>query len=227
MTDNSQAKPAVKPSAHSSALGQNKEPMKKGYHHGDLHHVLMSEAAKMIREEGEAALSMRKLAIRAGVSRTAPYHHFKDKQGLLCAVAEEGFRLFDGMAQSPAPRVDLFDYLRKRMREYVNFAIDHPEYYNLMFSSAIWASNDVSQTLKDKAYDSFRLYSQQVNQLCGETPLPEGVTSLRVAQLSWSTFHGLSRLMIDGIYLDKTALEAIFDAADKLLVSVVKIKSQS
>ena len=182
----------------------------------------MHEASRIIREEGESALSMRKLAIRAGVSRTAPYHHFQDKQGLLCALAEEGFRRFDELVERRLEIDDLFDHLRHRMRDYVNFAIENPEYYNLMFSSAIWTSANVSQTLKDKAYGSFRLYSQRVSQLCANASLPEGVTSLRVAQLSWSTFHGLSRLMIDGIYLDKTALEEIFDTASKLLVPLIK-----
>jgi AcrR family transcriptional regulator len=191
---------------------------KKGYHHGDLRQVLIDEAAKMIRQDGEVALSMRKLATQVGVSRTAPYHHFEDKQGLLCAVAEEGFRRFDMIIKQQLEPDDLGHYLQQRMRDYVNFAIENPEYYDLMFSSSIWTSAEVSQTLKDKAYSSFRRYTDKVVQLSGDHQLPDGVTPLRVAQLSWSTFHGLSRLMIDGIYVDKTALDALFDAATKLLI---------
>ena len=200
----------------------NESPTKRGYHHGDLQQVLMAEAAKMIREEGEAALSMRKLAIRTGVSRTAPYHHFKDKQGLLCAIAEEGFKRFDQIVEGPLEEDDLFEHLRQKMRDYVNFAIDHPEYYNLMFSSTIWTSGDVSQSLKDKAYESFHLYSNRVSKLCQQVQLPDGVTPLRITQLSWRSSHGLSRLMIDGIYLDKTALESIFETASKLLEPLIR-----
>ncbi len=191
---------------------------KKGYHHGSLREALVDEAAKMIREDGEAALSMRKLAARAGVSRTAPYHHFKDKQDLLCAVAEEGFRRFDVIVEKHLELDDLREHLRRHMREYVNFAIENPEYYDLMFSSHIWTSDQVSVTLKERAYNSFRMYTECVTRLCNGVVLPEGVVPLRVAQLSWSTFHGLSRLMIDGIYIDKAAIEAIFDTATRLLI---------
>ncbi len=61
---------------------------KKAYHHGDLKSVLLDETARILREEGEDALSLRRLAANIGVSRTAPYHHFRDKQSLLCAVAD-------------------------------------------------------------------------------------------------------------------------------------------
>ena len=70
---------------------------KKAYHHGDLRKALLDEAARLLREEGEAGLSMRKLAGHAGVSRTAAYQNFKDKQELLCAIAEEGFRLYQAV----------------------------------------------------------------------------------------------------------------------------------
>ena len=191
---------------------------KKTYHHGDLRQVLISEAAKMIREEGEAALSMRKLATNSGVSRTAPYHHFEDKQDLLCAVAEEGFRKFDALFANDEITNDLQQYLQTRLRNYVNFAVENAEYYDLMFSSQIWKSEKVSASLKAKAYASFKIFADSIISLCEKTELPEGIAPLRVAQLSWATFHGLSRLMIDGIYVEKTAIEAIFDTVTKLVI---------
>jgi hypothetical protein len=53
--------------------------------------------------------------------------------------------------------------------------------------------------------------------LCENVALPPDATPLRIAQLSWSTFHGMSRLVIDGIYVDKTAIDAMLDTATKLL----------
>ena len=49
------------------------------YHHGDLYSSLLTTATSMILAGGVEALSLRKLAIRIGVSRTAAYHHIKDK----------------------------------------------------------------------------------------------------------------------------------------------------
>ncbi|MBN2370144.1 MAG: TetR/AcrR family transcriptional regulator [Vicinamibacteria bacterium] len=108
------------------------------YHHGDLRRTLIREAVRLIRTGGDEALSLREAARRAGVSQTAPYRHFADKQALVAAVAEEGFRtlmrsirrVFMRAAGDPAER------LRALGVEYVRFAMKHPAEYHLMFGTA-------------------------------------------------------------------------------------------
>ena len=63
------------------------------YHHGDLRRALLDEALRTIQDDGVEALTLRAIAVRLGVSRTALYRHFTDKRALLSAVATEGFRL--------------------------------------------------------------------------------------------------------------------------------------
>ena len=63
------------------------------YHHGDLRRALLLEAVRTIHAEGAAALTLRDVGDRLGVSRTALYRHFADKQALLDEVAAEGFRM--------------------------------------------------------------------------------------------------------------------------------------
>src|SRR5262249_42865731 len=68
------------------------------YHHGRLRAALLTEAERVLREDGIEALSLRELARRAGVSHAAPRRHFTDRQALLDALAEAGFtRLADEM----------------------------------------------------------------------------------------------------------------------------------
>src|SRR3954470_3673133 len=62
------------------------------YHHGDLARAMLQEAVRVIQADGVAALTLRGVADTLGVSRTALYRHFSDKQELLTAVAREGFR---------------------------------------------------------------------------------------------------------------------------------------
>src|SRR5688500_14140574 len=57
-------------------------PPTRPYHHGDLPAALLAAAAAEIAEVGPAAMSLRKVAGRAGVSHTAAAHHFGDKRGL-------------------------------------------------------------------------------------------------------------------------------------------------
>ena len=71
----------------------------KPYHHGDLRRALVEAAERILENEGPSALSLRAVAREAGVSAAAPYHHFKDKNELLAAIAQEGFELLAQVRQ--------------------------------------------------------------------------------------------------------------------------------
>ena len=105
------------------------------YHRENLRNVLLQQAAQMIHESGVEALSMRKLAERAGVSRTAAYHYFADKNELLCDIAEAGYQRsikMQAMAAEDATSSGA-QQIRQLVTEYVRFAADNPEQYDLMY----------------------------------------------------------------------------------------------
>jgi AcrR family transcriptional regulator len=185
---------------------------KKSYHHGDLRRSLLDEAALLIREEGEAGLSMRRLAARAGVSRTAPYHHFKDKQDLLCAIAEEGFNRYLSVLSLDGSELSE-QKLRQFVRAYLDFALDNVEYYDLMFGSHLWKTGQITESLKTEAHGSFRFYLEQVRSWQDQGLINSKLDVLRYAQVSWSTLHGMCRLLIDGIYLDSESMGPMCDQA--------------
>lgn len=190
----------------------------KPYHHGDLRRQILDEAARLLKEEGEAGLSMRKLAQNLGVSRTAPYHHFTDKQALLCGVAEEGFRRLREVVRTP-PYVKGAEIseasVRVFVRRYVQFSIDNAEYYELMFGARLWKSQQLSDSLKIEAHDAFKVYIEQIR-AWQQSIINSNIDALRFAQVSWSTLHGMSRLLIDGIYLDVSAINVMSDTAAKM-----------
>ena len=68
-----------------------KRPPPKPYHHGDLHREILCAARELLEESNIASLSLRAVAKRVGVSHTAPYRHFKDKESLLAGIAGIGF----------------------------------------------------------------------------------------------------------------------------------------
>ena len=65
----------------------------RAYHHGDLRKALLDAASALLAEVGVAAISLREVARRAGVSHNAPYRHFADRDALLAALALQGFEV--------------------------------------------------------------------------------------------------------------------------------------
>lgn len=192
------------------------------YHHGDLRRTLLDEAALIIRENGEAGLSLRKLAIKAGVSHTAPYHHFKDKQELLSAIAEEGFCRFRDILTMEGSELSE-KRLQRFVRDYLAFAVDHAEYYDLMFGGHLWKSDRVFPALQKEAHGLFRAYAELVRSWQQQKLINPELNTLRYSQVSWSTLHGMSRLLIDGIYLDSKAMKPICDHAATMFWRELKL----
>jgi len=199
-------------------------PQAGRYHHGDLRAALLREAAMLLREQGVEGLSLRRLAERAGVSRTAPYHHFEDKNALLCALAENGFRQLDGLMEHVSFQADDPEPgLRRFVRAYLRFASDDPEQYELMFGRTLWKAGRPTDSLTRVAHGCFRRYVEKLDaDGLGAAALPGGGDPLRVAQASWATLHGLCRLLLDGIYVDQQDMEAVSDQAVALMLAAVR-----
>lgn len=198
----------------------------RSYHHGDLRSELLDAAARLLREEGEAGLSMRRLAQELGVSRTAPYHHFADKHSLLCGVAEEGFRRFRRVlseSELGLHGVLREDSLRDFSRRYVDFAVNNAEYYDLMFGGKLWKSQALTESLKTEAYRAFREYLGYIRGYQQQGQISLEVAPLRFAQLSWSTLHGISRLLIDGIYLESEVVEEMCRTAAEMFARQARL----
>lgn len=192
----------------------------KQYHHGDLRRALVAATRDMIRAGGVEAVSLRKLAERVGVSRTAAYHYFKDKNVLLCTLAEEGFRHWKenlGQILHDETR-SLEDRYRAYIRWYMDYAMDNAEYYDLMFGRAIWKQNSATDSLKTIAYEMFQQQVEMTRQCQEAGFLPAEEDSLRLAQVSWGTLHGLARLLIDGIYTEGSHIDEMCDCAANLLM---------
>lgn len=180
--------------------------LKSNYHHGDLCQSLIATASELIREHGVDALSMRKLADHVGVSRTAPYHHYKDKNELLCAIAEEGFRLQRervGQFNPDSAEDNAAEQFELLMRHYIEFAIEHPAHYELMYGGNIWKHKRATPSLEKAAKETFKQWLIRIEALQTANLLTRQESALRVAQVTWATMHGLCRLANDGIYIDQ------------------------
>lgn len=164
------------------------------YHHGDLRPALLRAARRVLEKDGPAALSLRGLARRAGVSHNAPYRHFADREALLAALAADGFRML-GEALRGAPRRDMGE-------AYVRFALEHPQLFRLMFGGHIAFSRHGE--LERAAASPYRAL---VDAFRAE---PSIADPEKAAAAAWSLVHGLSHLLLDGHFPSQAGDRAAF-----------------
>src|SRR5512136_1730033 len=119
-------------------------PGKKSYHHGDLKNALIKAGADLLSKEGVNALSLRKVAQRAGVSHAAPYAHFADKQALIAAISTEGYKdLYERIAQvAERYRSDPLRRFVEASWAYVQYALDEPGHFKVTLSGMIEKEQD-------------------------------------------------------------------------------------
>ena len=195
---------------------------KKPYHHGDLRIALLQAATDLIAEGGVESLSIRKLADKAGVSRTAPYHHFKDKNELLCAIAEQGFHLQDQLIEAlneNAKELNPVEQFERYVITYIRFADEQRETYDLMYGRDIWKTGAPTPTLQEVSRNSFRVLLNWVEELQAEGVFEPSLPALRIAQSAWASIHGLCRLFNDGIYVNREDLQDIARTSVQLLIN--------
>jgi AcrR family transcriptional regulator len=167
------------------------------YHHGDLRRALIDQALRTIDKRGVDGLTLRAVGESLGVSRTALYRHFSDKQALVAAVAREGFRtlrlaLVNAWERHGGGRAG-FDAMGEA---YLQFALAHPSHYRVMFGRFV-ESRACDPELITEAEAAFQaLVAALVDQ-----QRDGGVRNddpVMLARFVWSVTHGVAMLAIDG-----------------------------
>ena len=164
------------------------------YHHGDLRHALLDAALALLADDGANALTLRKIAKRAGVSHAAPAHHFGDLDGLLDALATLGYeRLAASMRRERAGHDDPQDRLEAIGVGYVAFAVDEPELFAITFRRPPERYANVGLvTAARQSYAELEDAVAGVLPHAGETVRAETRTAL------WSLVHGYAALHVAG-----------------------------
>jgi AcrR family transcriptional regulator len=163
------------------------------YHHGDLRNALIAAGVRMLATGGEQTLSLRQLAREAGVSHNAPYMHFADKEALLAAVAEEGFGLLAEQlnAALTAAGSDWPLRLQAGSWAYVQFALDHPAHFNVMFRDY---ELDQYPSYFKASLEALAILEALV--VAGQAEgLVRAGDSRQLATLVWSLLHGLATIL--------------------------------
>lgn len=159
---------------------------------------LVRVAAALLEDEGRAAVTLRELGRRAGLSRSAPYRHFEGKEGLLAAVAADGLRSLHrelASAKASAPDADPVAQLEAMGRAHVRFARLHPERYGLIFSGDFGGVDDAD--LADAVAEASELFVGTVAAGVARGLLPAG-DPRQLAAAVLAAAHGAAALAAVG-----------------------------
>ena len=181
---------------------------------------LASAAIKIISKSGLLNFTLREVAAKVGVSHTATYKHFRNKQALLAFIAETGFndlvgRTKEKIKKAKSPEEKLFFY----GEVYIAFAIEKPEHFKVMFGEVMMNAPDYSDLLSI-CTESFMLLTSileeiQISGKLKTRTVMDGTIS------AWSVVHGLATLYTEHqlYFLKETDPKISFE---KLSVTVRK-----
>ena len=161
------------------------------YHHGDLSRALVDAARRILEKDGPAALSLRAVAREAGVSPAAPYHHFKDKNDLLEAVAHEGWVAIDNaLLEARAAASDAKERMTGLGVAYVRFARDNPALYRVMYDRSRDKDALPEQMKEEGAYCQVR---DTISEQSGGDVSDIDLELATIA--AWCAGHGLAEMI--------------------------------
>lgn len=170
----------------------------RAYHHGDLRKTLLDTAVEHIAREGTEGLSLRALAREAGVSPTAPYRHFENRQALLAALATEGFRELGSRMETDPERLTLEPavvFFEAGMT-YVTYARENGVKYHLMFGDTIGDFTDHADLLE--ASQACYAHFEAMLQAGIDTGVLLQIPVRELGAVVWSMVHGVAGMLIAG-----------------------------
>lgn len=168
----------------------------KPYHHGDLELAIIQAAITFIETKGAESLSLRTIAKECGVSATAIYRHFANKEALFAKIATEGFKKLSQVGEfmeATNTQSNIFGV------GYVEFALDNRGYFEIMFGSHI-KDHRLYPELYQASQNSFTRLSEKI---ATNTKDINKEQLNAMAKKHWALVHGLAILMATH-YIDYT-----------------------
>ncbi len=170
-------------------------PMNAPYHHGDLRAAALQMGMERLASQEQPDLGLRALARDLGVSATALYRHFPNKDALLDALALEGLnRLGRNQAQAAAQAGGGYEGFAEVGVTYVTWAVENPALLRLIY-------NRIGQV--DLTTDDPTAMGEAFHQLRAgiAAMIPDEMSKdqrAAAALHAWSLVHGLAMLILDG-----------------------------
>ena len=172
--------------------------LKSSYHHGDLETALVKAAISLVRKYGADHLSLRAASAEVGVSPSAAYHYFQDKDSLVSAVGKYLFDQLGEKQESAIAKVRSTGAKGARERfeamgdAYFKWALSEPNLYRLIFGGFCELLDSHNES------KAWQLLEKGLDDLVQEG-LITSANRIGGEVLVWSAVHGASSLVIEGL----------------------------
>lgn len=188
------------------------------YHHGNLRNALIGAGLELINTEGEENLSLRKVALKCGVSNAAPYAHFNSKDEFIAAIQQHIMDLFTSiLEQTVEMYADTPNILLMLGTAYVKFFYKNPLYFDFLFSRKNIQINLSLDCAGEKEIPPLKILKQIATQTFRKIDMPESVMQNKIIAM-WALVHGLSAIAtMPNVEYDKdweTRIEEIIQSLD-------------
>jgi AcrR family transcriptional regulator len=160
----------------------------------DTEAAILEAARDLLAAGGPDALSMRAVASRVGVSATAIYNYFENKQALVKSVIDLGFRRFDRYLQEAIgehPQGSR-ERLRALGEAYIRFAFENREYFRVLFTMHADLPQEIEELPEGSGYGLFR---QSIVDAMEAGVIRKADPDLLVLYM-WTQVHGLVTLLL-------------------------------
>jgi AcrR family transcriptional regulator len=167
---------------------------------------ILDAAKRLFTEEGFAHATMRRIAAEVGVSPTAIYLHFADKEAILRAIAEDFFvELLVVLHERRKPDGPPLARLREGMRAYVDFSLERADEYRLTFQTR---NDGEAPAVADQ---SFAELEHSVEELLASGVFRRGDPAV-IAETIWCALHGVTSVVMDMMPRVHASKEALIDS---------------
>jgi AcrR family transcriptional regulator len=182
---------------------------------------LLAPALSVLQREGPEALTMRRVAEEAGVTATALYRHYADKDSLLKALVKHVYVVFLESLTAEPPQGNPEAWLRIAFDRFTRFGLDNPNYYRLLFIEPHGIGIDrYPEDFRSGKSAGFRRLRDIVAE-CMRAGVLAGLPSRdapEVALTIYAHMHGLMTLYLGGRFSNRATFERFAaQSMDRLL----------
>ena len=182
----------------------------------DARAAMLVAAARILREEGPAALTVRRVAERVNASTKVIYTRFGGKDGLLDALYLYAFEGLETVLSGCLAGAGPVARLRLMCTAYRRYALAEPALYNIMFGD-LGRAYEAPAASRRQAWRTFHALRDTV---AACLPGPRTAEADGITRLLWSAMHGVVGLELRDVLGDGAACEALFaDAIDAVLIA--------